>query len=514
MARNPKWLRDATFYEIYPQTFFDTDKDGIGDIKGIIKKLDYIKDLGFNALWINPLFKSTFFDAGYDVTDFYKVDPRYGTNKDLYRLFEEAHKRGMHVLLDLVPGHTSLESKWFKESCKAKRNEYSDYYIWTDGVWKTPKDLPVIRGFYERDGAVVTNFFSIQPALNYGFYDVKDPSYEERYDGKGPQKVIDAIVDVIRFYLDRGCDGFRCDMAGWLVKRDEDFKGTVAVWKKIFEKIDRDYPEAAFVSEWNCPRRSLEAGFDMDFLLQDEFSPKNSLMTRAKDGFFQFRAAKHDASEFMAYYQEQLTYAEKNDAHVSMITGNHDTIRLRKALTPEEMKLYMLFLFTLKTVPFLYYGDELGMPYEEGLASVEGGYQRTGSRSPMAWDKGRNAGFTKGRKTYIKVDKSYKKVNVESERKDCDSLLNFTKAILSFRNKYESLQADADMTLFHCVKDDPVFAYKRGASFLVAFNLSGEEKKLGLGQKGTLLLSNRKETAANGDNLLLPPFSGALLHLD
>ncbi|MCR5650776.1 MAG: glycosylase, partial [Lachnospiraceae bacterium] len=128
----PKWLRDAVFYEIYPQSFYDTNGDGIGDIRGIIEKLDYIKDLGCNALWINPCYDSPFKDAGYDVRDYKKVASRYGTNEDLYELFETAHKKGVHVLLDLVPGHTSEEHEWFKESGKAQRNEYSDRYIWTD----------------------------------------------------------------------------------------------------------------------------------------------------------------------------------------------------------------------------------------------------------------------------------------------------------------------------------------------------------------------------------------------
>ena len=127
------WLKNAVFYEIYPQSFYDTNGDGIGDINGIIEKLDYIKELGCNALWINPCYDSPFKDGGYDVRDYKKVAPRYGTNSDLYRLFGEAHNRGMHVLLDLVPGHTSEENAWFLESKKDEKNEFSNRYIWTDG---------------------------------------------------------------------------------------------------------------------------------------------------------------------------------------------------------------------------------------------------------------------------------------------------------------------------------------------------------------------------------------------
>ena len=132
MAGRPNWLNTAIFYEIYPQSFNDTNADGIGDMQGIIEKLDYIKELGCNALWLNPCFLSPFYDAGYDVEDYFTVAPRYGTNEDLVRLFKEAHKREMHVLLDLVPGHTSVNHKWFRESMKAARNEYTDRYVWTD----------------------------------------------------------------------------------------------------------------------------------------------------------------------------------------------------------------------------------------------------------------------------------------------------------------------------------------------------------------------------------------------
>ena len=170
MAGRPNWLNTAIFYEIYPQSFNDTNADGIGDMHGIIEKLDYIKELGCNALWLNPCFLSPFYDAGYDVEDYFTVAPRYGTNEDLVRLFKEAHKREMHVLLDLVPGHTSVNHKWFRESMKAARNEYTDRYVWTDSTWEEPDGMNALKGISERVGACGVNFFSHQPALNYGYY--------------------------------------------------------------------------------------------------------------------------------------------------------------------------------------------------------------------------------------------------------------------------------------------------------------------------------------------------------
>ena len=148
-----KWLDDAVFYEIYPQSFNDTNADGIGDFQGIIEKLDYIKETGFNAIWMNPCFASPFGDAGYDVADYYMAAPRYGTNEDLKRLFDEVHKRDMHILLDLVPGHTSTEHKWFKESMKPERNEFTDRYVWTDSIWESPDGMGSLRGISDRDGS-------------------------------------------------------------------------------------------------------------------------------------------------------------------------------------------------------------------------------------------------------------------------------------------------------------------------------------------------------------------------
>lgn len=164
-----QWLKDAVFYEIYPQSFYDTNGDGIGDLKGIIEKLDYIKELGCNALWINPCFDSPFKDAGYDVRDYKLIAPRYGTNADAKALFEAAHAKGIHVLLDLVPGHTSEEHAWFKESSKPEKNEYSDRYIWTDSCFSAGDGMPFIGGETDRNGTYILNFFKCQPALNYGY---------------------------------------------------------------------------------------------------------------------------------------------------------------------------------------------------------------------------------------------------------------------------------------------------------------------------------------------------------
>ena len=171
----PNWLNDAVFYEIYPQSFCDTNGDGIGDIEGIISKLDYVKSLGCNAIWLNPIYDSPFMDAGYDVRNYKKVAERYGTNDDLVRLFDEAHKKGIKILLDLVPGHTSDQNEWFLEAKKAAKSEYSNRYIFTKSVWDAPPQYRMMCGLCERDGNYMVNYFSSQPALNYGFHEITQP---------------------------------------------------------------------------------------------------------------------------------------------------------------------------------------------------------------------------------------------------------------------------------------------------------------------------------------------------
>jgi len=157
MKNTPEWLTKAVFYQVYPPSFYDSNNDGIGDISGIIEKLDYIAQLGCNAIWLNPCFESAFRDGGYDISDYYKVSPRYGTNRDLINLFKQAKKRNIKVVLDLVPGHTSIDHPWFKESCKPEKNKYSDWFIWTDS--HATVDKAMVCGYCDRDANYVTNFF-------------------------------------------------------------------------------------------------------------------------------------------------------------------------------------------------------------------------------------------------------------------------------------------------------------------------------------------------------------------
>lgn len=457
------WLDNAIFYEIYPQSFLDTDGDGIGNINGITKKLDYIKNLGCNAIWLNPCFESPFGDAGYDVSDYYKVAPRYGTNEDLKNLFLAAHERQMHVLLDLVPGHTSWDHKWFKESCKANKNEFTDRYIWTNSVWESPENMATIRGISERDGSCVVNFFSHQPALNYGFYEVKE-SWQQKMDAAGPMATRQEMKNIMAFWLGLGCDGFRVDMASSLVKNDPDFKGTISLWQDVRSFLDKKFPEAVLVSEWGMPDKSIEGGFHMDFLLHFGPSHYNDLF-RCEQPFFSKRG-KGNVFDFVEKYKESYIKADSKGL-ICIPSGNHDMDRLARSLTTtEEQKIAFAFLLSMPGAPFIYYGDEIGMNYVENLPSKEGGYERTGSRSPMQWDSSTNAGFSSApkEKLYIPQDPSKTRPTAEKALKDEKSLLNFIKAIIELRHSHPALDNTGKIEFIYAQKDKYPLAYLRTSS--------------------------------------------------
>lgn len=470
-----KWLDNAIFYEIYPQSFCDTNSDGIGDFNGIIKKLDYIAELGCNAIWLNPCFQSPFGDAGYDISDYYTTAPRYGTNEDLQRLFTEAHKLGIHVLLDLVPGHTSVEHKWFKESMKATRNEYTDRYVWTDNIWEEPEGMGCIRGISDRDGCCGVNFFSHQPALNYGFYKPKRP-WQQAMEDEGPQSTLKELKNIMRFWLKMGCDGFRVDMAGSLVKQDEEGKGTIKLWQNIRAFLDEEFPDAAMVSEWGEPDKSLQGGFHMDFLLHFGPSHYNDLF-RCAEPFFSSRG-KGDISEFVKKYTESYDKSEQKGL-ICIPSGNHDMDRLARSIHGDELKIAFAFLLSMPGAPFIYYGDEIGMRYVENLVSVEGGYNRTGSRSPMQWDDSINAGFSTAptEKLYIKQDDGTDRPTAKAQMNNPNSLYNEIKRLIAVRQSVPALQSRGRITFVYAERNSYPFAYLRSdenEKILVILNPSAD----------------------------------------
>lgn len=455
----PDWLDNAVFYEIYPQSFKDSNSDGIGDFKGIMEKLDYIQELGCTAIWMNPCFESPFGDAGYDVSDYYRAAPRYGTNDELKLLFDEIHKRGMHILLDLVPGHTSIAHPWFKESMKAEKNEFTDRYVWTDNVWEELTGCASLSGISDRNGSCAVNFFSHQPALNYGYYKPDpDKKWQQSIEDEGPQGTIAAIKDIMRFWLSMGCDGFRVDMAGSLVKCDEDGKGTIKVWQNIRAFLDDEFPNAAMISEWGEPDKSLLGGFHMDFLLHFGPSHYNDLF-RCEKPFF---AGVGDCFAFVEKYKESCQKSQQKGL-ICIPSGNHDMDRLSKTIKGDKLKIAFAFLLSMPGAPFIYYGDEIGMRKVEGLVSVEGGYDRTGSRSPMQWDASLNAGFSNApaSELYIKQDDSPDRPTAAAQMADPNSLRSEVKHLIEIRQSHTALQSRGEIEFIYAEKNEYPLAYIR-----------------------------------------------------
>lgn len=461
-----EWLKTAVFYEIYPQSFKDSDGDGIGDINGIIEKLDYIKELGCNAIWMNPCYDSPFKDGGYDVRDYKKVAARYGTLEDLRRLFAQVHERGMHILMDLVPGHTSEEHPWFVESSSVERNEYSDRYIWTDRWFQRAEGFPYIAGECERNGAYILNYFKCQPALNYGFLNPTE-HWQKPIDHPACLATRAAMRDIMCFWMEQGCDGFRVDMADSLVKNDDDVKsGTCRVWSDIIGQVQAKYPDIALVSEWNNPASAIGlAGFQMDFFL-DWFGNGYNLLMRdydddGRDDSFFKKESTRSITDFMEEYMPKYE-AVKDKGLYCLITGNHDMVRAAYNLDERELKLAYAFLFTMPGAPFIYYGDEIGMRYQK-LPCKEGGYTRTGSRTPMQWDDSLNCGFSEADVSmlYLPTDDGENAPTVKEQQERENSLYHTVRELLRVRAGQEAFARHDNLELLIAEEGRRSFAYKR-----------------------------------------------------
>ena len=488
----PSWLGDAVFYEIYPQSFYDTNGDGIGDLPGVLAKLDYIQSLGATAIWLNPCFESPFQDAGYDISDFYKIAPRYGTNDDMKTLCREVHARGMKIVLDLVAGHTSIEHPWFKDACKGPGTKYSNYYIWTNG-WGSPQgDYRFISGYGPRDGYYMINFFYCQPALNYGFLDPDPrPGFEWQLPVDHPdvQRVREELKNIMKFWLDLGCDGFRVDMASSLVRGNRAAEGIRDLWQYYRHWLDAEYPEAVLISEWSQPTQAVPAGFHIDFMVHFGQAGYNGLFRAEperlgngacpdfKRSFFD-RCGLGDASEFFRNLTGNLKVTD-GLGYVAVPTGNHDMGRIRAGRTLEELRAAYAFILLLPGVPFIYYGDEIGMNNVYGLGNKEGSYNRSAARTPMQWAPGAQGGFSSAspEQFYLPLDPAIDRPDVETQEKDPGSLLHFTRRMIALRHAHAALRSDGGFREVFCEIGRSPVVYERfcdGESFIVAVNPAGK----------------------------------------
>ena len=491
--RNEKF-KNLVFYEIYPTSFYDSNNDGIGDLKGISEKLDYVKGLGCNAIWFNPFFVSPFKDGGYDVKDFFDIDPMFGNMADFEEMLNHAHQLGIKVVIDCVAGHASEENKEFVMSGKEERNEYTDLFIWTDSVWNYDPKQRLIAGRHPRNGSYLVNFFSVQPAFNYGFKRVDDPKWQMDYRDPRTFQARDYLVKIIKFWLGKGVDGFRVDMADSLVKNDDDKEATIEVWHYVFKKVREEYPDAFFVSEWCNPYQSFKAGFDADFVLDHWDTYYHRFIRSGEYSVGPSILKGNDFAYFMEDIVKRYKIAKELGGYMANISGNHDVTRLGNFSDDEGLRLYYILMFTLPGIPFIYYGDEIGMKFVD-LPNKDGGYQRVGSRTPMQWNHSVNDGFSKAKELYLPVNTA-SDITVEDNLKNPESLYYFVQKLINIRKNNEDLQTDS----MEISEKGRVLTISRGKMTTI-INLS--DKPVNYKAKEVLISTDKAEG-------IIPPYNGAI----
>ncbi len=459
----PDWTRNAVFYEVYPQSFYDTNGDGIGDIEGIIRKLDYIQSVGATALWINPFYLSPMRDAGYDVADFTQVDPRYGTLDDARRLFEEIHNRGMRVILDFVPGHTSIDHPWFRQSaCTNAVRPYRNWYIWTDSAWNDggdPWNKKMIHGYSNRDGNFLINFFWSQPALNFGFAQPEpDKPWQLPTTHEDVQALWKEMRRIMRFWLEQGADGFRVDMADSLIRNDPDKKEIRRFWSETRTELEADFPDLFLIAEGHPSKLLDGAGFHSVYLhwapgYQEIFRSGetfNQELGKMKTEAFFSPSGQGDFRPYLKTWQEEYARTQGKGV-ITVPVGNHDLSRVAVGQSDDELEMIFAFQCAWPGIPFIYYGDELGMRQQSSENPIHEGHYptRNGARTPMHWDNTGNCGFSPCAPTrlYLPVDPNPGSSTVAEQENTSDSLLQRVRNLNTLHRKQAAFAADADVEI-------------------------------------------------------------------
>jgi maltose alpha-D-glucosyltransferase/alpha-amylase len=566
-------LADTVLYQIYPQSFADGDGDGVGDLRGILGRLDYLSELGVSALWLSPIFTSPFFDAGYDVSDFLSVAPRYGTEQDLVDLVRAAGQRGIRILLDLVAGHTSDQHPWFHESANAGGD--ADRYIWADTaddhsvssaaaapadrsvgsaadryIWADTAEPPGptwVKSPGTRPGFFLPNFYAVQPALNFG-YARMDPAepWRQPVTAPGPRANRAALREIMAYWFDRGVAGFRVDMASSLVKDDPGRSATAELWRETRGWMDQAYPDRVLLTEWGDPKTSVPAGIHADFFLHFVGRALRSLWGNAQgshspswgtDPCYFAPEGEGSLGEFVAAWRE-ADAAIDGGGSIALPTANHDFSRLTCGTRTRAMVApAFAFLLTWPTLPVIYYGDEIGMRYLPGLPDKEGSQlgteARQGSRTPMQWDDGDggaesvgeigsqgrgagNAGFSTASpdRLYLPLDPAPDRPTVSAQRADPDSLLRQVQDLIRLRKAHPELGAGGTVRV---LSEGYPAVYVRGEKFVVLLNPSAEPAEFDLEgadlRVGQPLIARGIVVDADGRSARTGPFSYGVFEL-
>ena len=489
---DPLWWQTGVIYQVYPRSFADSNGDGIGDLAGITARLDYLVDLGVDAVWLSPIFPSPMADFGYDVADYCGIDPRFGTLADFDALRDAAHARGLKLLLDFVPNHSSSEHPWFLESRSSRTNPKRDWYIWRDPApdGGPPNNWQSFFGgsAWAWDAATgqyyLHQFLKEQPELNWRNPDLRA-----------------AMLAAMRFWFDRGVDGFRIDVL-WLAIKHPDFPDNPANpdWREGMQDIERllpahsaDQPEMMKII---AAMRGVAEDYSERVLIGEIYLPIPRLVAYYGEGGngvhlpfnFHLLDAAWDAAalaRLIADYEGALPA----DGWPNWVLGNHDKPRVASRIGPEQAAVAMLLLLTLRGTPTLYQGDELGMPNvpippdrvrdPQALREPDTAFNRDEVRTPMPWDASAHAGFSSV-EPWLPLNPDWAERNVMAQREAADSMLALTRALLQLRRAHPALSVGS----WHAVSSDgAVLAYERrhgDARVLVALNLSDAPQTLAL----------------------------------
>jgi maltose alpha-D-glucosyltransferase/alpha-amylase len=487
-----RWFQRAVFYEVSVRSFFDANGDGTGDLQGLIEKLDYLSWLGVDCLWLLPFYSSPLRDGGYDIADFFTILPEYGKLGDAVRLMEEAHKRGIRIITDLVVNHTSDQHPWFQESRQSPDNPRADWYVWSDTDQGYPDARIIFTDTERSNWAWDPNrqqyywhrFFSHQPDLNYD-----NPEVQE------------AMMGILRFWLNLGLDGFRLDAVPYLFEREgtncENLTETHAFLKRVRKEVDAGYPGRVLLAEANqWPSDVVEYFGDGDechMCFNFPLMPRMFMALR--------RAQRHPITEILAQTPEVpdgcqwgIFLRNHDELTLEMVTDEERdymwneyakdprmklNIGIRRRLAPlvendrRVMELFHAMLFSLPGSPILYYGDEIGMGDNVFLGD------RDGVRTPMQWSPDRNAGFS--RADFAQLYSAplmdpvygYQALNVEGELRDPSSLLHWLQRMLQVRKRHPLFGIGSFEVL--SAENPSVLAYVReweGDTVLCVNNLS------------------------------------------
>lgn len=530
-SSEPLWWQSSIIYQIYPRSFKDSNGDGIGDLVGVIEKLDYLSWLGVTAIWFSPIYPSPMADFGYDIANYTDVDPIFGDLATFDRLLKEAHSRKIKVLVDLVPNHTSDEHVWFDESRSSRSSSRRDWYIWRDPNPNGDPPNNWLSNFGgsawqldEATGQYYLHLFHLkQPDLNW-----RNPAVRQ------------AIYDVMRFWFKRGVDGFRIDVLNLLIKDEQlrdnplnpDWKPGNPVHQQLVKKYSEDQPE---MMEIVREMRQVADEFSERVLIGEIYLPYPRLMLYYGENLngvhlpfnFQLILLSDWKAEKLKSLVDSYEAALPSGAWPNWVLGNHDQSRVASRIGESQARLAQMLLLTLRGTPTCYYGDELGMedvdiPPElaqdpEGIGSP--GHGRDPERTPMQWDSSPEAGFCAPAITpWLPVAADYASNNVETERADPKSLLSLVHKLIELRQSNPALNV-GDYRSLNDVPSD-CFVYLREAQkqrYLIALNFSDQAQTLTLPQwgKAQIVLSTHldREEAVDLANLNLRAAEGLVIEL-